>query len=223
MKRYKNLIYFAAIPLVTIVGTVIFGNRIYAWLTLAVAVLSCVPFFIGFEKKEEDPRRLIIISVMISLSVVGRFIFAPIPGFKPVTAMTVITAMYFGKDAGFMSGALTAVISNFYFGQGPWTPFQTFGWGIIGFFAGLAAERLKKSKVLLSLYGAASGIVYSLLMDVWTVLWADGGFDIKKYAAIALSSLPTTVLYAVSNVIFLLILSDPVGKILKRIKIKSGI
>lgn len=51
MKRYKNLIYFAAIPLVTIVGTVIFGNRIYAWLTLAVAVLSCVPFFIGFEKK----------------------------------------------------------------------------------------------------------------------------------------------------------------------------
>ena len=160
---------------------------------------------------------------MIALSVVGRFIFSPLPGFKPVTAMTVLTAMYFGSDAGFMTGALTAVISNFYFGQGPWTPFQMFSWGIIGLLAGIFAEKLKKSKVFLSVFGALTGVLYSLLMDIWTVLWADGYFNFARYLAALVSSLQFTVIYAVSNVIFLLLLSKPTGKILQRVKTKYGI
>lgn len=222
-KVFPYLIYAVAFPLLAIGGAFVFKDKFYAWVTIAAVLLACLPFFIRFEKKETDAKTLILIAVMIALSVVGRFIFAPLPGFKPVTAMTVLTAMYFGGDAGFMTGALTAVISNFYFGQGPWTPFQMFSWGIIGLLAGIFAEKLKKSKVFLSVFGALSGILYSLLMDIWTVLWADGYFNFARYLAALVSSLQFTVIYAVSNVIFLLLLSKPTGKILQRVKTKYGI
>ena len=158
-KIFPYLIYAVAFPLLAIGGAFIFKDKFYSWITLAAVLLACLPFFIRFEKKETDAKTLILISVMIALSVVGRFIFSPLPGFKPVTAMTVLTAMYFGSDAGFMTGALTAVISNFYFGQGPWTPFQMFSWGIIGLLAGIFAKKLKKSKVFLSVFGALAGIL----------------------------------------------------------------
>lgn len=222
-KIFPYLIYAVAFPLLAIGGAFIFKDKFYSWITLAAVLLACLPFFIRFEKKETDAKTLILIAVMIALSVVGRFIFSPLPGFKPVTAMTVLTAMYFGSDAGFMTGALTAVISNFYFGQGPWTPFQMFSWGIIGLLAGIFAEKLKKSKVFLSIFGALAGILYSLLMDIWTVLWADGYFNFARYLAALVSSLQFTVIYAVSNVIFLLLLSKPTGKILQRVKTKYGI
>ena len=222
-KVFPYLVYAVAFPLLAIGGAFVFKDKFYAWVTIAAVLLACLPFFIRFEKKETDAKTLILISVMIALSVVGRFIFSPLPGFKPVTAMTVLTAMYFGSDAGFMTGALTAVISNFYFGQGPWTPFQMFSWGIIGLLAGIFAEKLKKSKVFLSIFGALSGILYSLLMDIWTVLWADGYFNFARYLAALVSSLQFTVIYAVSNVIFLLLLSKPTGKILQRVKTKYGI
>ena len=222
-KVFPYLVYAVAFPLLAIGGAFVFKDKFYAWVTIAAVLLACLPFFIRFEKKETDAKTLILIAVMIALSVVGRFIFAPLPGFKPVTAMTVLTAMYFGSDAGFMTGALTAVISNFYFGQGPWTPFQMFSWGIIGLLAGIFAEKLKKSKVFLSIFGALSGILYSLLMDIWTVLWADGYFNFARYLAALVSSLQFTVIYAVSNVIFLLLLSKPTGKILQRVKTKYGI
>ena len=222
-KIFPYLIYAVAFPLLAIGGAFVFKDKFYAWVTIAAVLLACLPFFIRFEKKETDAKTLILIAVMIALSVVGRFIFSPLPGFKPVTAMTVLTAMYFGSDAGFMTGALTAVISNFYFGQGPWTPFQMFSWGIIGLLAGIFAEKLKKSKVFLSVFGALAGILYSLLMDIWTVLWADGYFNFARYLAALVSSLQFTVIYAVSNVIFLLLLSKPTGKILQRVKTKYGI
>lgn len=121
------------------------------------------------------------LAVMTALSVAGRFIFAPIPFFKPVTAMVVIAGMYFGAEFGFLTGALSAVISNFYFGQGAWTPFQMFSWGIIGFIAGILSSRLIRSKIILVIYGALAGVVYSLIMDIWTVLWMDGMFNPARF------------------------------------------
>ncbi len=210
------------VPLVVYLGAKIFKEKQYAWISLCVAILACVPFFIRFESRDNDVRRLVLIAVMVALSVVGRFVFAPVPGFKPVTAMVAVTAMYFGSEAGFMTGALTAVISNFYFGQGPWTPFQMFAWGIIGFIIGLIAEPLKRSTFLLVLSGIIAGVAFSLLMDVWSTLNADGTFNIMRYFSFVVSSLQFMAIYAVSNVIFLLVLSKPIGKIFERVKVKYG-
>lgn len=222
----SKVAFFVVLPITVAVvlgGAYIFEDKRYAWISLCVALLSCVPVILNFEKGRENTKELIIIAVMVALSSVGRMIFAPIPGFKPVTAMVVITAMYFGSEAGFMTGALSALISNIYFGQGPWTPFQMLSWGIIGAIAGIAAKLLKKSRVALCVFAVISGVLYSMLMDVWTVLWADGYFNIARYVAAVVSATQFTVVYAVSNVVFLLLLIKPIGKILERIKTKYGL
>ena len=219
-KRLSYLIFCLVIPTVVLGGVWLFRDRQYVWIYLCDAVLSCVPFFIHFEKSENDTRKLVLIAAMIALSVIGRIIFTPVPGFKPVTAMVVITAMYFGSEAGFMTGSLSALISNFCFGQGPWTPFQMFSWGILGFIAGIIARQLRENKVVLAIYGIVSGVLYSFLMDVWTVLSADGYFNFSRYLAAVAAAAEFTVIYAVSNVIFLLVFAKPIGKMLERIKVK---
>ncbi len=227
MKKRKKVISYIVlcllVPMVMIGGTLIFGSKRHAWISLCVAVLACVPFFIRFEKNQSDTKKSVLISAMVALSVIGRIAFSAIPGFKPVTAVVIITAMHFGGEAGFAVGALSALISNFYFGQGPWTPFQMFTWGIIGLLAGLISSALKESKITLSLYGILSGIMFSALMDVWSVLWTDGYFNLSRYFASIASALPFTFIYAVSNVVFLLLFSKPIGKILERIKTKYDI
>lgn len=215
----KIAIPFLLIPASVAAGVFVFEEKRYAFISLAVTVLSLVLFLCGFEKKKIGTRRLIIVAVMTALSVTGRFI----PFFKPVTALTVLTALYLGGEAGFLTGALSAVLSNFYFGQGPWTPFQMLAWGLIGLIAGFLAEPLKKSRVLLTVYGVLAGMAYSFIMDIWTVLWCNNTFDIKIYLAALGTAVPYTILYSVSNVIFLWFFARPFGEKLQRIKIKYGV
>jgi uncharacterized membrane protein len=224
MKQYiQYLLLIVCVPIIIILGSRVFNDRQYAVISFAIIILACVSFLLTFEKKNRNTHKLVIIAVMVALSAAGRFLFAMIPGFKPVTAIVVITAMYFGSEAGFLTGALSAALSNFYFGQGPWTPFQMFTWGLIGFLAGLLAKPLKESKTVLIVYGIFAGIIYSLLMDIWTVLWYENEFNLPLYLAAVATALPYTVIYAVSNVVFLLWFRKPMEEKLSRIKRKYGI
>ncbi len=216
-------IFFIVIPAVTALGIFVFKDRKYAFITLVITVLSCIPLMMTFEKRVNNTRKLIIIAVMTALSVVGRFLFALVPGFKPVTAIVVLTAVFFGGEAGFLTGALSAVLSNFMFGQGPWTPFQMLAWGMIGLLAGLLSKRLRKSRILLAVYGIFAGVAFSMIMDIWTVVWYDNSFQPALYIAALISSLPYTLMYAVSNVVFLLAMIGPIGKKLERIRTKYGL
>ena len=207
------------IPSVVLAGAFLPGKSSCLWVSLAVAVLSLLLFVAGFEKKEIGTRRAVLVSVMIALCIVGRLI----PFFKPVTALVVLCAVYLGAQAGFYTGALAALLSNFIFGQGPWTPFQMLAWGLIGLFAGILAKPLHKSRVLLLLYGAFAGIAYSAVMDVWSVLWATGSPDPAAYLAALVTALPHTALYVASNLLFLWLCAKPIGDKLQRIKIKYGI
>ena len=147
------------IPLIVFGGAMLFQEKHYAWISLCVAVLSCLPLFLCFERRDSTAKELMTLSVLVAASAAGRFAFAWVPGFKPVTAVTVIAAMYLGREAGFVVGSLSAVVSNFYFGQGPWTPFQMFAWGILGFLAGVLAQPLKRRKVWMCLYGVLAGVL----------------------------------------------------------------
>ena len=216
------IIPFAIAPAAVLLFAFGPGRRHYALASLLVAMMALVVFSCGFERRKTGTRRMVLVAVMTALSVMGRFIFSVIPGFKPITAVVVITAMYVGGEAGFLTGVLSSLISNFYFGQGPWTPFQMLSWGLIGLFAGLLAEPLKKHRVLLSLYGIFAGAGFSIIMDVWTVMWYNGTFNPTLYTASLAAALPHTIMYGVSNVIFLNLLARPFGEKLKRIKIKYG-
>ena len=182
-------------------------------------MLALLLFAAGFDRRQIGARRMVIVAVMTALSIVGRLI----PVFKPIAALTILTAMTLGSESGFLVGAMSALVSNFYFGQGPWTPFQMLAWGIIGLVAGFLSEPLKKSRIALALYGVLGGIAYSFIMDVWTVLGHYGTFSGELYLAALGTAVPYTVTYAVSNFFFLWFMAKPFGEKLGRIKIKYGV
>lgn len=225
----KQLINYAIlvllVPIVIWLGVTVFDDRKYVFISTVIVVLTMIPFLLTFEKKDASTRYMAIIAVMTALSVAGRFLFAAIPGFKPVTAIVILAAVYFGAEAGFLVGALTAFISNIYFGHGPWTPFQMFAWGLTGFIVGLPFIRamLRKNKLILVISGLFAGVFFSLVMDIWTVISIDGIFNVTRYITAVGLSLPFMITYAVSNVIFLLLTVKPVGDRLDRIKKKYGI
>ena len=161
-----------------------------------------------------------VIAVLTAITIISRAIFCMIPNMKPVAAMIIIIAVCLGPETGFLVGCLSMLLSNIFFGQGPWTPFQMLAFGLVGLIAALLKEPLKKSKLFLLVFGAVSGFLLSAVMDVWTVIWYNGGFDVKLYFAAFITALPHTLLYVVSNVVFLYFMSKPFGEKLERIKIK---
>src|SRR5699024_10674090 len=140
MKQSKNilnyLIIIGLIPIIILIGVTVFSDRSYLFIATAVAILAIVSVFLTFEKNETNTRRLVFLSVLIAISVVGILIFFVLCGFRPVTAIVVIYAMFLGSEAVFLVDSLSALISNIYLGQGPWTPFQMFARGMLGFIAG---------------------------------------------------------------------------------------
>lgn len=214
----RILIPALLIPLAVAASALLPTGRQYLFFSFLVASLAVLLFIAGFERKEIGTRRMVLVSVMIALSVVGRFL----PFFKPVTALTVIAAIALGGEAGFMVGAFSALLSNFYFGQGPWTPFQMLAWGLVGLFAGLLSGALRKSRVLLLLFGVLSGVAFSAVMDLWTVLWYSESLTPSLYLSAFLAALPHTALYALSNFLFLFFLEKPFLRKLDRIRIKYG-
>ncbi len=212
----KKTVLPVSAAFIVILGAVFLSGRYYTVISLILAAVSLICFAYSFERKSITSRYAVLTAVMTALSVAGRFIFAPIPAFKPMTAIVIISGMYLSPECGFLTGAMTALISNMYFGHGAWTPFQMLAWGIIGLAAGILAEPMKKKRLLLLVYGAFSGAFYSVIMDTWTVLWYSGNFSSDLYKASLISSLPFTAAYAASNVIFLLIIGKSFGRKLSR-------
>ena len=225
IKAYlKSIISLIVITILAIFAIIFLKNDNYMIVSVLAAFISCIPFFTSFEKNVNTSREIVIIAVMVALAVAGRFVFALIPHFKPVTALVIITGMYFGVDAGFMTGSLTALISNMQYGQGPWTVFQMAVWGFIGFGAGiLNLKGLLKNRFVLILYSAVAGVVYSLIMDIYTTISTESVFIVEKYLSYVLFSLPVMLEYIISNIVFMLVLEKPIGKKLLRIKTKYGI
>lgn len=208
---------------IIILGIIIANDRNYLLMGVLLAIVATSALFIKAEKSEVSVTRLVLLALFTALSVVGRIVFTAFPGFKPVAAIVMISGMYFGPAAGYLCGALSALLSNFYFGQGPWTPVQMFAWGIIGLYAGMRAKQLKSSRGRLLIMGAIAGVVYSLILDIWQVMSLDQSFSFSRYVAVVGTSLPFLITYSVSNVVFLWILEKSLGKKIERILLKYDV
>ncbi|MDD2492406.1 MAG: ECF transporter S component [Bacilli bacterium] len=225
MKKYLiYLIAFVIVPALVLIGVFVFDDQQYDIIYIAIAICSLLPFFLAFENRVPQAREIVLIAVITAIAVASRIVFAWAPSFKPVAAVIIITAIAFGKETGFMVGALTALLSNIYFGQGPWTPFQMFAWGFIGFVSGMLRKTfLMKNVVFLTVFGVLAGLIYSLILDIQTMLLIDNGFNFSRYLAIIASSFPITLIYMISNAIFLILLGKPLLKKFARVKEKYGI
>lgn len=222
--KAKLVSYFCilAVFVSSVLSVTLAQGRYFKIFILLSVILCCVPFLVVFESKKTTTRYVVLVAILTAFSVAGRFLFAPIPFFKPVSAIVIITGISLGSNAGFVVGAMSAVVSNFYFGQGLWTPFQMLAWGLIGFIAGLLAKYLN-GKVALSIFGVFSGAFYSVIMDMWSTIFLDGNINLNRLSAFLVTSLPVTACYMISNVVFLILIGKPLIETLERVTKKYGI
>ncbi|WP_294578254.1 ECF transporter S component [uncultured Thomasclavelia sp.] len=224
MKKWSRSLIFVILGfLIAFLGIWLFNDQRYNLVIILLVIISCLLFYFKYESSHPKTREVVILALMVALTVIGRSLFIMFPSFKPVCALVIITGMVFGKQDGFMCGSLSALISDFIFGIGPWTPFQMLAWGSIGYIAGVLRIVLNKNKYLLYLYALLAGIGFSMFMDLWSVLTIENSFNIYRYLTTIIAALPVTIVYMISNVVFIFLLKEPMVKIMQRVKIKYGI
>ncbi len=223
---FSVLIILFLIPLTMYIGMTHFGNRKYYFTSILIIFETFIPFLWGFESRKPKARELVIISVLCAIAVASRGAFFMLPQFKPVTAIVIISGICFGGEAGFLVGAVTAFVSNFFFGQGPWTPWQMFSFGIIGLIAGLIFTKSinKSTKIPLCIFGAlASIIIYGGIMNPASLIMVQSNITLKMILTAYALGFPLDIVHAFATVIFLWLLAEPLCKKLERVKIKYGI
>lgn len=207
--------------LVIVVETYLWKNRSYYLTSLIIILLAMLPFFICFERKKPQVREIVLLAVMTALAVAGRAAFYWAPQFKPVCAIVILTAAAFNAQAGFITGAAAALISNIFFGQGPWTPWQMLGFGLVGFFAGILFYDREVKTVPLLAYGFFSVlIIYGLLLDTASLLIYSQDVSINALLAMYASGFVFNLIHATATLVFLLLLKKPILSKLSRIKTK---
>jgi len=216
----------AVIPLTIYIGIYYFGDRKYYFISMLILLETMLPFLMIFEDRKPQARELIVIAVLCGIAVAGRAAFFWVPQFKPVTAIVMISAVAFGGEAGFLVGAMTALVSNMFFGQGPWTPWQMFSFGIIGFLTGILFRKgiLRSNKYALAIFGGlATFFIYGGIMNPASVLMFQGHPTKEMFFLAYLQGIPFDLIHVTATVFFLLLIAEPMLEKLERIKIKYGL
>lgn len=222
------LVIAVLIPATLYLGTQLTGRMYYLTSTLVV-IETMLPFFFRFEGRKPQARELVILAVMCALATVSRVVVL-IPSFKPITGIIMITGIAFGAEAGFLTGAISAFASNFFFSQGPWTPWQMMAYGIGGFLAGLlfyqknpTPRRSWKQTVVLAVFGfLAIALVVGPLLDCCTLFTTGSAITLKYTLAVFSVGLPHNLLHGLSCAATLLLFSKPLLEKLNRLKVKYG-
>lgn len=226
-RTWIALILFAlTVPLILYLSVRIYHGRKYLLFSLLVILFSMVPFFLVFEGRKPQAREIMVIAVLAAIGVAGRAAFFMVPSFKPIAAVVILTGISFGGEAGFLVGCMIMMVSNMFFGQGPWTPWQMFSYGMIGFLAGILFQKgiLKAKKLHLCIYGFLSVFfIFGGIMNPAAILMSYGYITKKSLIAFYISGAPVDLVQATSTVIFLWFMSRPLLEKLERIKRKYGL
>lgn len=215
-----------AVPLTILLGAYCLDNKKYYFISLLIIMEILIPFCMIFEGRKPEAKELIIISVLCAIAVAGRTAFFMLPQVKPAAAIIIIAGACFGGEAGFLVGAVTGFVSNFFFAQGPWTPWQMFSLGIIGFLAGMLFKngRLKRTKINLCIFGAfAALIIYGGIINPANVIISTDNPTMEMIISSYIMGMPFDMIHAASTVLFLWFIAMPMLEKLDRIKLKYGL
>ena len=227
-KRTKiaTLLILFLIPITIFIGIYYLGDKKYYFISLLIILETMIPFAFAFENRKPKARELVIISSLCAIGVAGRTVFFMLPQFKPVAAIVIISGVAFGGETGFLVGAITAFVSNFFFGQGPWTPWQMFSFGIIGFLAGIMFQKgiLRKTKTDMCVFGfLVTFVIYGGIMNPASVIMWQSNININMVLSSYVMGMPFDFIHAVSTVFFLFFAAEHMLEKLERIKIKYGL
>lgn len=217
------LVFFLLIPATLFFGTKLPGRGYYITSTLIILEML-VPFFLAFEGRKPQAREMVVIAVMCGIAIVSR-VAIPIPHFKPTFAIIMLSGIAFGPEAGFIVGAITAFGSNFFAGQGAYTPWQIMAYGAGGLIAGFLSQRgwLSRKPVWLAVFGFLSVMFWvGPLLDICSIFLMPIGHSWEAILAMFASGVPANLSQGVCTVVIMLLFSKPLLEKLDRIKIKYG-
>ncbi|MBQ2782797.1 MAG: ECF transporter S component [Oscillospiraceae bacterium] len=193
-----------------------------------MVLIECMlPFFLVFEGRRPKARELVLLAALCALGVAGRAAFFMLPQCKPVTALSIIAGAAFGGETGFLVGAVSMLVSNMLFGQGPWTPWQMFTMGLIGFVASLLFHSglLRRTRWTMALFGFVAVLaLYGGIMNPASALILYGTqVTGKTLLTYYLTGLPMDCVHAATTALFLFVAAEPLLDTFQRIRGKYGL
>ena len=223
-------VLFILIPATLFLGKQIKGRWFYLTCTLIIIELM-VPFFLRFEARKPQARELVLVAVMSALAAASRVAFVFLPGFKPIIGIIMISGMAFGPESGFLIGALSVFASNFFYSQGPWTPWQMMAYGFAGFLAGLLFSRNRRSLInsrfflpIMAGFGFISVLfLVGPLLDCCTVFTVLPKLTVKSVTGIFLAGVPVNLKTGLATAVTLVLVCKPLLWKLDRIQRKYGL
>ena len=217
------LLLFVLIPGTLFLGTQLSGRWYYLTSTMIIVEVM-IPFFLAFETRRPQARELVTLAVMCALAVASRVVML-IPNFKPMTAIVMISGIALGAQSGFVCGAVGAFASNFFFSQGPWTPWQMMAYGFAGFLAGgLFHKRFPlRNPAALAVWGFFTIVlVIGPLLDSCTVFTVSSRITWKYALAVFTAGFAYNVQHGLACAVTLLLFAKPLLGKLERLKTKYG-
>lgn len=189
-------------------------------IALALLALMAAVFWV-YERKRTHVREIALVSTLAALAAVSRIFFAALPNIQPATFIVVSSGFVFGPSFGFMTGAVSAFLSNNFLGQGPWTPWQMLAWGLAGLVSGLMGKTgIQRNRWLFTLYAFAWGFLFDWIMNLWHWLFFIYPLNLRSFLAVYAASFPFDLLHAGGNGVFAFLFGKDLVLILGRYKDK---
>lgn len=188
-------------------------------LSFVLLALFATAGLLWFERSSMSPRIVAVIATLIAVAVAGRVLFAAVPSVKPTTDVVLIGGYALGAGPGFVIGVLTALVSNFFFGQGPWTLWQMLAWGSAGVAGSLVARILPRPRPLpLAISCAGAGLLFAVIVNLGHALSYMGSDLSKGFTASMIQAAPFDLAHIAGNFAFCMLFGPALARTLKRLR-----
>ncbi len=193
--------------------------------SFTILFLALTAGFGWYERAAPSTKVLALVATLAALAAIGRIAFAPLPNVKPTTDIVLLSGYVLGGAPGFAVGAVAALASNLFFGQGPWTPFQMGAWGLCGMFgAGLALMTGRRmGRWPLALCCGLAGLGFGVIMDLQTWISLSGSHTLAQFVVISGVSLSYNLAHAFGNIAFCLAFGPAFVRALERFRTRMQI
>ena len=187
-----------------------------SFLILAAVLLAG---FAWYERSRPPSQVVALVAALAALAIAGRVAFAAFPNVKPTTDIVIFAGYALGGAPGFVVGALTALVSNFWFGQGPWTPWQMAGWGLCGILgAALALGTRNVGRLTLAATCGLAGVAYGALLNFSLMATYGGDLSLQRFAVLEGRAIPFDAAHAIGNIAFALLAGPAMVRMLIRFR-----
>lgn len=188
--------------------------------TLAVVLLMMGAGMLWYERSRPPSQIVALVAVLAALAVAGRIVLAPIPNVVATTDIVLFSGYALGPAPGFAVGALGGLVSNFWLGQGVWTPWQMVGWGMTGVAGGVLwkVTRGNANRWTLAAACGAAGLVFGLWMNFQTMVSFGGEMSLERYLALEARAVPFDMAHIIGNIVFALAAGPAMVAALRRFR-----